>query len=758
MIRLRKRHFAAVLGCALALTLILTVRGLISVRAQGVELLTNNGMDSYVGGTGGVVPTGWTLTANVPVNSSKQDWVFNEFPGFGSSWKVSTSKYAFTMNAYQFVAGVRAGTPLVFSAYANIFTCDRQDSCITAESPRTSQRESGAQVRIGIDPTGGRDPNAPTVKWSAYIQPFDQFLPMSIEARSENDNGVTVFLNATQSVGMLLNDVYWDNVSLLSGAGSGGAGGVPIPPTVPRDVPFVTPQNARPDGSIIHTVIQGDTLFSIAVAYNITVTELRRLNNIPPEEYVLQIGQQLIIKTPAPNVTFVVVTATPTPDPNVPLTSTPTPFIVLPTNTPSSGGGISVTIIPVTVVTNTPKASGENLTPAATLVAAAEVPASPTKYRLNIPPQDVRRILTVRIQPRSTFATRTSGSVAPTVETVALVKSATSTSTEIPAETSTAKPTETALILPTGTPTALQVVITTPTPTDDPTPEPITTRAPTETPTEQPTQIALEVVVNTATAQPTASPTDAAPAPPFSTAEQPSVSPTASGFEIVISTPTDSTPTDNAPALSASDLPSSTPLAAIQASATAIPTTAALPTLIPPTEVALSIPVIAMESIQPDQTRLCVLAFDDANTNRLRDQGEPLLTGMQINLLQEGMETRTLSTAAGTPACFADLAQGTYTLVAVPPETYGMTTASQLQVEVLRGVALMVGFGAAGSYQPTSLPAALELPPPSTVATSESNQGPLLAFLVENPGVVIIALAGLTLLSGLAAAVIVRRS
>lgn len=748
MIRLRKRHFAAVLGCALALMLMLTVRGLISVRAQGVELLTNNGMDSYVGGTGGVVPTGWTLTANVPVNSSKQDWVFNEFPGFGSSWKVSTSKYAFTMNAYQFVAGVRAGTPLVFSAYANVFTCDRQDSCITAESPRTSQRESGAQVRIGIDPTGGRDPNAPTVKWSAFIQPFDQFLRMSIEARSENDNGVTVFLNATQSVGMLLNDVYWDNVSLLSGAGSGGAGGVPIPPTVPRDVPFVTPQNARPDGSIIHTVIQGDTLLSIAVAYNITVTELRRLNNIPPEEYVLQIGQQLIIKTPSPNVTFVVVTATPTPDPNVSPTRTPTPFVVLPTNTPS--GGIAVTIIPVTVITNTPKASGENLTPAATLVAAAAVP--PTQYRLTIPPQDVRRILTVRIQPRSTFAARTSGSVVPPVETVALLPSATSTAAEAPPETATAEPTQTALILPTATPIALQVTITTPTPTDDPTPEAAATRAPTETPAETPTapptQITLEVVVNTATAQPTATPTDAPPAPPISSTDQPAETPSPSGFELVISTPTASAP----------DLPSATPLAADEASATALPTSAALPTLSPPTEVALSIPIIAMESIQPDQTRLCVLAFDDANTNRLRDQGEPLLTGMQISLLQEGMETRTLSTAAGTPACFAELEQGTYTLAALPPETYGMTTASQLQVEVRRGVALMVSFGAAGSYQPTSLPAALELPPPSTVAKRESTQGPLLAFLFENPGVVIIALAGLTLLSGLAVAVMLRRS
>lgn len=78
----RKVNWAILIGCIGVLALILSARGWLAVRAQGTELLTNNGMESYVGGPGGVVPTGWTLTANVPVNSSKQDWVFNEFPGF----------------------------------------------------------------------------------------------------------------------------------------------------------------------------------------------------------------------------------------------------------------------------------------------------------------------------------------------------------------------------------------------------------------------------------------------------------------------------------------------------------------------------------------------------------------------------------------------------------------------------------------------------------------------------------------------------
>lgn len=193
-------------------------------------------------------------------------------------------------------------------------------------------------------------------------------------------------------------------------------------------------------------------------------------------------------------------------------------------------------------------------------------------------------------------------------------------------------------------------------------------------------------------------------------------------------------------------------------SPTLLPPTAALPTAVSPTRAVAAIPTIAVETLSPDQARLCVIAFDDANTNRLRDQGEPLLVGLQVSLQRDGAEVQRLSTVALTPTCFTDLAQGTYNLVAVPPETYGMTTPSQLQVRLERGVALMVSFGAAGSYQPTALPAAQELAPPSNAAQRDAQHGPLLSFLRDNFGVVIIGLAALSLISGLAVAFIVQRS
>jgi len=64
--------------------------------------------------------------------------------------------------------------------------------------------------------------------------------------------------------------------------------------------PFVALQTAapEPDGSITHVVGYGQTLWSIAVSYGVTVDDIRRLNNIPTDSVVIQTGQKLIIRAP----------------------------------------------------------------------------------------------------------------------------------------------------------------------------------------------------------------------------------------------------------------------------------------------------------------------------------------------------------------------------------------------------------------------------------------------------------------------------
>ncbi|WP_322799924.1 LysM peptidoglycan-binding domain-containing protein [Thermoflexus sp.] len=52
----------------------------------------------------------------------------------------------------------------------------------------------------------------------------------------------------------------------------------------------------RPDGSIVHTVEAGDTLFGLAMLYGTTVEEIKALNGL--ESDLLVVGQELLIRPP----------------------------------------------------------------------------------------------------------------------------------------------------------------------------------------------------------------------------------------------------------------------------------------------------------------------------------------------------------------------------------------------------------------------------------------------------------------------------
>ena len=99
-----------------------------------------------------------------------------------------------------------------------------------------------------------------------------------------------------------------------------------------------------PDGSIYHTVRTNETLWSIALSYNITIAEIQALNGMDPEDTSVSIGQRILIvyggnpveDTPTPTITPL--PATNTPKPTSTATNTPIPLPTLtptPTNTPT---------------------------------------------------------------------------------------------------------------------------------------------------------------------------------------------------------------------------------------------------------------------------------------------------------------------------------------------------------------------------------------------------------------------------------------
>jgi LysM repeat protein len=269
-----------------------------SASAQDNNLLVNGSLERPYYGQGEptrTAPNGWALWIGAGAPNALPH---NEQPRVRDgevAWKIEQSGAVFTAAGYQRVEGLQAGESLTARAYGWVFTCnDTQTNCAITEAPYTrSDASAGASLKLGIDPTGGTDPNAAAIQWSAGIAPYDQWGQMTVTATVQGD-AVTVFLYTTQSAGLAINEAYWDQVSLVR-TSEDSSGGV--------EVPFVAPQGVRPDGSIVHVVQEGDTLSSIAFAYNkdygVTVVSIADLNdNIKPNTRYLQIGQEIMILPP----------------------------------------------------------------------------------------------------------------------------------------------------------------------------------------------------------------------------------------------------------------------------------------------------------------------------------------------------------------------------------------------------------------------------------------------------------------------------
>ena len=138
----------------------------------------------------------------------------------------------------------------------------------------------------------------------------------------------------------------------LNVSGSGSTGSVPQaeqPPAVALPAeeqpagltqagafPTATPQE---DGSIVHLIVDGDTLATISETYGVGMAEIRALNGLAATSNLIFPGSYLIIATAPPP------TLTPTLTPTVPR-PTRTPTLVIPTRTPAPTRTASVTPVP----------------------------------------------------------------------------------------------------------------------------------------------------------------------------------------------------------------------------------------------------------------------------------------------------------------------------------------------------------------------------------------------------------------------------
>ncbi len=293
--------------------LLLTAALLIAViplTAQDGNLLQDPGMEgSYVGrGRPDLnTPAAWGLTVFEAPHT--QDWMNLSPVGFphggpgpnphgGTKAQNFNRGYAtFTLAMYQTVT-TTPGTNLTASAWAQIKTCTIVN---TGADNCASSGESGAYTRVGIDPNGGTNPYDTDVVWSPNIAPHDTWLQMSVSATTTGGSA-TIFLFASQNLPTQLNTLYFDDAYLGVGGAGGTAPGVTpaVPPTATPlpYVPFVVPQGARPDGSIVHIVGPGDTLDSIAFAYGTTRADILALNPQIRDHRFIIAGQEVTVRPP----------------------------------------------------------------------------------------------------------------------------------------------------------------------------------------------------------------------------------------------------------------------------------------------------------------------------------------------------------------------------------------------------------------------------------------------------------------------------
>ncbi len=123
------------------------------------------------------------------------------------------------------------------------------------------------------------------------------------------------------------------------------AQGVPtVVPELGTPVPFRPYTTSTPDadGAIYHVVGPDQALWSIAISYGVKVDDIRRLNGIPADSNLVQVGQKLLIRTappvtPSPSETPTFVATRTAGKPTITVTKTIKPSetaVPSPTNTP----------------------------------------------------------------------------------------------------------------------------------------------------------------------------------------------------------------------------------------------------------------------------------------------------------------------------------------------------------------------------------------------------------------------------------------
>jgi hypothetical protein len=93
---------------------------------------------------------------------------------------------------YQQIHGIPIGSLVQFSLWVEGWQCRNYADCCKSGKPCVSDFPYAMNFQVGIDPTGGTDPTAPSVIWSPASESFDHWSELFVSAVALSDT-ITVF-------------------------------------------------------------------------------------------------------------------------------------------------------------------------------------------------------------------------------------------------------------------------------------------------------------------------------------------------------------------------------------------------------------------------------------------------------------------------------------------------------------------------------------------------------------------------------------
>ncbi len=107
-------------------------------------------------------------------------------------------------------------------------------------------------------------------------------------------------------------------------------------------------------------------------------------------------------------------------------------------------------------------------------------------------------------------------------------------------------------------------------------------------------------------------------------------------------------------------------------------------------------PLLPTPSPKPGSGNLCILLFNDANGDSIRQEEEPSIPDGAISVNnRSGSVNLTQNTLAGTePFCFGEVPEGEYTVSVAVPSGYNPTTETSYILALMAGTETFLDFGA----------------------------------------------------------------